>query len=84
MYAIDSENESMVTTKEDLHKIGIYSVEPPDKETLRGRKRQKRIESQTIPKVNRVRKRVAICILCKQQGHYWKTCPRSNTAPVVL
>jgi len=54
---------------------------PPTFETLRGRRRKNRIESQSIV-VSKVQKtRTVICPLCNTQGHTRHTCVRRNAGP---
>jgi hypothetical protein len=57
-----------------INDLCINPLAPPVVETLRGRKKKNRIESQSIaaPKVRKTR--TVICPLCNTQGHTRRTC----------
>ena len=77
MYA-EGADPLRATVINDLH---IDPLIPPTVETLRGRRRKNRIESQSIV-VSKVRKtRTVICPLCNTQGHTRHTCVRRNAGP---
>jgi MULE transposase domain/SWIM zinc finger len=81
MYAGDIGHTSMVTTMDHLHEIGHYGIEPPTREEQRGRKRTKRIESQSKNYQRNSSNRVVVCPLCKKTGHYKKTCNYQGVGP---
>jgi len=64
-----------------INNLCIDSFIPPTVETLRGRRRKNRIESQSIV-VSKVQKtRSVICPLYNTQGHTRHTCVRRNAGP---
>jgi len=56
----------------------IVPLMHPTVETIRGRKRKKRIESQSIVAPTVHKTRTVICPLCNTQGHTKHTCIRRN------
>ena len=57
-----------------INDLPIDPLIPPTVETLRGRKRKNRIESQSIVMSKVQKTRSVICPLCNTQGHTRHTC----------
>jgi MULE transposase domain/SWIM zinc finger len=73
MYRDPNDTPSIATTIDMLHKLGEIPIVPPPPRVKRGRKRNKRIESQSTKRNGNYGERR--CPICSKKGHFQKTCP---------
>jgi hypothetical protein len=80
MYTNHDGTQSSATTMDQLYSYGKTDLKPPVVVPTKGRKKKKRIESQSVvPRPNGRKRRK--CPICSGYGHFQSNCPNNPNKP---